>query len=202
MISSTSIQAFSNELKKIAATDADGQLITEKDVQTIKREVELWNKLRKASPVKVRQDRMADLHGGAYFDQQAKEIGLSKKDYESLAHEIGHAELDKKLIGRMLQHPAARTAFGFTPVAGAIAGAMAGRGNKKGLLLPLATAAPTIASEMWATHKGKKQLQAQGATPEEVRRYRKNLRDSLISYFGPPVEGAGAGALTYLIAKG
>jgi hypothetical protein len=198
MLTSPAIQAFRSELKKIAAAKPS---IQDKDVVAIKREVELWNKMRKASPVKVKRDRMADLHGGAYFDQQAKEIGLARNDYESLAHEIGHAELDKKLIGRLLQHPNARTLFNMTPLAGAAAGVLAAKGRKAGLLLPIATAAPTIASEMWATHKGGKKLKEQGATPDEVKRYKRGLRKSLVSYFGPPAEGAGAGALMYLLAR-
>ena len=197
MISSTSIRAFSNELEKIAAASTAPDV----DVKQLEREVDLWNKLRKISPVKVKQDRMADLHGGAYFDQQAKEIGLSKKDYESLAHEIGHAELDKKLLGRALQHPLARDAFYLTPIAGAIAGVLAAKGKKMGLMLPVATTLPTVGSEMWATHKGKKKLKEIGATKEEIDKYKKNLRSSLISYLGPPTEAAGAGSLTYLIAR-
>lgn len=198
MLNSPAIHAFRSELKKIAASKPS---IQEEDVVAIKREVELWNKMRKASPVKVKRDRMADLHGGAYFDQQAKEIGLARNDYESLAHEIGHAELNKKLLGRLLQHPHARALFNMTPLAGAAAGVLAAKGRKAGLLLPLATAAPTIASEIWATRRGGKKLEEQGATPEEVKRYRSGLRKSLVSYFGPPAEAAGAGALTYLLAR-
>jgi HAMP domain-containing protein len=199
MIHPTSIVAFRNELTKIAAKE--DQVISDKDVKSIKRELELWNKLRKVSPVKVKKDRMAVIHGGAYFDQQAKEIGLSKKDYESLAHEIGHAELDKKILGRILQHPTARAAMGLTPLAGAAAGALAARGRKLGLLLPVATAAPTVASEMWATSRGKKKLKEIGATDKEIERYKKNLRKSFGSYLGPPVEAAATGGMTYLIAK-
>ena len=198
MLDLSTFAAFSDELKKIAE---DKQPLREKDLDLIKRELELWNKLRDASPVKVKKDRMADLHGGAYFDQQAKEIGLSRKDYESLAHEIGHAELDKKLLGQMLQSPATRYAFGLTPLAGAVAGVLLARGKKKGLLLPVATAVPTIVSEMWATRKGRNKLQEVGATPQETGRYSKNLRGSLVSYFAPPLEGATAGSLTYLAAK-
>lgn len=198
MLTPPSIHAFRSELKKIAEAMPS---IKGEDVVAIKREVELWNKMRNASPVKVKRDRMADLHGGAYFDQQAKEIGMARNDYESLAHEIGHAELDKKLLGRLLQHPKARSLFNMTPLAGAAAGVLAARGRKAGLLLPIATAAPTIASEMWATSRGGKKLKEHGATPEEVKRYKSGLRKSLVSYFGPPSEAAAAGALTYLLAS-
>ena len=198
MLNSPAIWAFRSELKKIAAAKPSFQ---EEDVASLKRDVEMWKKMRKASPVKVKKDRMADLHGGAYFDQQAKEIGLARNDYESLAHEIGHAELDQKIVGRILQHPKARALFNMTPLAGAAAGVLMAKGHKAGMLLPIATAAPTIASEIWATHKGGKKLKEQGATPEEVKRYKKGLRQSLVSYFGPPAEAVGAGALMYLLAR-
>lgn len=197
MLPSISVQSFGNELTKIAKDKTSPIL----DEESLRREIALWKKLRKLSPVKVKKDVMADLHGGAYFDQEAKEIGLSRNDYESLAHEIGHAELDKMRLGRVLQHPHMRTAFNMTPLAGAVAGALASRGKKLGLLLPVATTAPTIASELWATHKGKNKLKEIGATPEEVKRYKKNLNKSFVSYMGPPTEAALAGGLTYLASK-
>jgi hypothetical protein len=199
MIPASSIQAFRSEIEKIA--EDRGQPISDREVKSIQREVDLWNRLRKISPVKVKEDRLADLHGGAYFDQQAQEIGLSKKDYESLAHEMGHAELDKKILGRLIQSPTARGVFGLTPLAGAVAGALVAKGKKLGLLLPVATAAPTISSEMWATHKGKGKLREAGATDEEIDRYKKNLRQSFLSYAGLPLEAAAAGGLTYTIGK-
>lgn len=181
MLSSQLIHAFGDELSKIAAAKPKKE-ISKAEVKQLQRDIDLWNKLRGSSPVKIRIDRDADMHGGGYFDQQAKEIGLSSKDYETLAHELGHAELDKKILGRFLQGPTARGLFDWTPVAGAIAGAGLARGKKLPLLLPLLTAAPTLISEHWATRRGGGRLEAAGATKEEVDKYRKALRSSLGTY--------------------
>jgi len=187
------MRSFGNELSKIAAAKSK-KAIPKVEVKQLKRDLELWNKLRGASPVKIRIDRDADLHGGGYFDQQAKEIGLSSKDYETLAHELGHAELDKKIIGRVLQGPTARGLFDWTPVAGAIAGAGLARGKKLPLLLPFLTAAPTLISEHWATVRGSGRLESAGATKKEVDMYRKALGSSLGTY-GSTIPTTGMAAL-------
>jgi len=167
----------------------------------LQRDLDLWNKLRGESPVKVKIDQGADIHGGGYFDQQAKEIGLSSKDYETLAHELGHAELDKKILGRFLQGPTARGLFDWTPVAGALAGAGLATGKKLPLLLPLLTAVPTLASEHWATLRGGKRLETAGATKKEVEKYRDNLRSSLGTYGATAPVSALAGIMGHAAAS-
>ena len=200
MIPSTSMRSFGNELSKIAAAKSK-KGISKAEIKQLKRDLELWNKLRGASPVKIKIDRDADLHGGGYFDQQAKEIGLSSKDYETLAHELGHAELDKKIIGRLLQGPTARGLFDWTPVAGALAGAGLATGKKLPLLLPLLTMGPTLISEHWATSKGGKSLKAVGGTKKEIEKYRKNLRSSLGSYGATAPVAALAGIMGHIAAS-
>lgn len=200
MISEDSIRSFGNELSKIAAAKPKKE-ISKADVKQLKRDIELWNKLRGESPVKIKIDRTADMHGGGYFDQQAKEIGLSSKDYETLAHELGHAELDKKILGRFLQGPTARGLFDWTPVAGAIAGAGLARGKKLPLVLPFLTAAPTIISEHWATRRGAGRLEAAGATMKEVEKYRKQLRSSLGTYGATAPVSALAGIMGHAVAS-
>ena len=171
-----SMSSFSDELLKIAV-DAAPKLKKE-DVKEIEREVELWNKLRGISPVKVKIDRKAAMHGGGYFDQQAKMIGMSTKDYETLAHEIGHAELDKRILGKLLQHPINRAFFPWTPVAGALAGVGLAKGKKWPLAIPALTSLPTLLSERWATRKGSKALKGVGATKKEIEDYKKVLKES------------------------
>ena len=200
MISAASINSFGDELSKIAAAKPKKD-IPKVEVKQLKRDLELWNKLRGASPVKIKIDRDADSYGGGYFDQQAKEIGLSSKDYETLAHELGHAELDKKIIGRLLQGPTARGLFDWTPVAGALAGAGLATGKKLPLLLPLLTMGPTLVSEHWATRKGAKRLKAAGGSKKEVEKYRDNLRSSLGSYGATAPVAALAGILGHAAAS-
>jgi hypothetical protein len=200
MLSPQSIRSFGNELSKIAAAKPKKE-ISKVEVKKLKRDIELWNKLRGASPVKIRIDRDADLHGGGYFDQQAKEIGLSSKDYETLAHELGHAELDKKIIGRFLQGPTARGLFDWTPVAGAVAGAGLARGKKLPMILPFLTAAPTLISEHWATVRGAGRLESAGATAKEVEKYRKQLRSSLGTYGSTAPISAMAALMGHAVAS-
>lgn len=199
VIPKASMRSFGDELSKIASSKEQG--VPKVEVKQLKRDLELWNKLRGSSPVKVKIDPEATQYGGGYFDQQAKEIGLSTQDYESLAHELGHAELDKKLLGRFLQGPTARGLFDWTPVAGALAGAGLATGKKLPLLLPLATVAPTLLSEHWATRKGAKHLETAGASKEEVEKYRKNLRSSLGSYGSVIPTSALAGVMGHLAAS-
>jgi len=195
MLPEVAIASFISEISKIAAK----QPSLKAELKEIKRDVELWNKLRAAEPkVKIKIDRAAEAHGGAYFDQQAKMIGLTRKDYESLAHELGHAEMDKKFLGRLLQHPTGRYAFEQTGKAAILGGVLAARGKKWGLLLPVATAAPTLLSEWLATRKGGKKLKLVGASKKEVEKYRKNLKDSFSTYASIIPEalmGTGAGMI-------
>jgi Zn-dependent peptidase ImmA (M78 family) len=75
--------AFSQELQKIAATKGD----------------KVYKSVAKNSPVSIRQHKDADEFGGGYFDQEKHEIVLSKKNYEVLAHEVGHAVLHEGIPG-------------------------------------------------------------------------------------------------------
>lgn len=200
MISSASMNSFGSELSKIAEKKPEKEL-SKKDLKQIQRGIELWNLLRKKSPVKVKIDRLADLHGGGYFDQAAKEIGMSSKDHETLAHELGHVDLDKNLIGRLLQHQIARGIFGLTPLMGAIAGASLARGRKLPLLIPVATAAPTLISERWATGKGGKRLKDAGASKKELEKYYSALSKSFSTYGATIPITLAAGLMGHVAAK-
>ena len=181
MLSGAAISSFATEISKIAAKQQE--TLPKADIKEIKREVELWNKLRAMEPkVKIKIDRDAEAYGGAYFDQQAKMIGLTRKDYESLAHELGHVEMDKKFLGRLMQHPISRSAFEATPIAAILGGVLLAKGKKLGLLLPIATATPTLLSEWLVTRKGGKKLELVGASKKEIDKYKKNLKASFKTY--------------------
>jgi hypothetical protein len=185
MIPISVMSSFSDELVKIAKDS---------------REKELWEKLKALSPVPVEVNPEAELYGGGYFDPDKKYIGLSSEDRNSLAHEIGHAILDQSILGKAVQHPIGRAAFPWTPIAGALGGVLLAKGKKMGLLLPVVTASPTLLSESLATGKGSKKLREAGATDEEIKEYRKALRNSYSTYAGIIPEGIVAGALGYLAA--
>jgi len=195
------MKAFSDELLKIAK-DAETKpaSLGKQEIKGIKRDIELWNKLRGSSPIKIKVEAKADRYGGGYFDQVAKEIGISRKDYETLAHELGHAELDKRLWGKIVQHPIARGAFPWTPVAGAIGGVLLSKGKKMGMLLPLATATPTLISEGMASSKGSKLLRDIGATKKEVDKYKKEMGGAFGTYFSSVPMAAIAAAMAHSVA--
>lgn len=177
-----SLASFSDELQKIAS---------EGKVPLAKAESKIFTQLMRGSPVKVRVTPDAAQYGGGYFDQVKKEIGISEKNYQTLAHEVGHAHIDKHLLGRLIQSRAARVASGVVPgvLAGIGAGLLMAKGKKWGLLLPAALAAPTILSEALATHKGGKLLDEAGASQEQRKNYNDNMRRGLGSYLLAPALG-------------
>lgn len=177
-----SFASFSDELHKIAA---------EGKVPLAKAEAKIFTALMKGSPVKVRVTPDAAMFGGGYFDQVNKEIGISEKDYKTLAHEVGHAHVDQHLLGRMIQSRAARVASGVVPgvLAGIGAGLLMAKGKKWGLLLPAALAAPTVLSELLASHKGGKLIEEQGASKEQKQSYNSRMRQGLGTYLLAPALG-------------
>ena len=158
-----SFSSFSDEFQKLAS----GKVPIEKA------EAKIFNQLMRGAPVKVKITPDAAAYGGGYFDQVKKEIGLSEKDYRVLAHELGHADIDKSLAGRVIQSRAARIANLASPLAAIGAGLLIAKGKKWGYLLPAAVAAPTLASEAIASIKGDKKVQDTGASEQHQRDYRR-----------------------------
>jgi hypothetical protein len=176
-----SFASFSDELVKLA----EGKIPLEKA------EARIFTSLMKGSPVKVTITSDAAMFGGGYFDQVKKEIGISEKNYETLAHEVGHAHVDQHILGKLIQSRAARVASGIVPgvLAGIGAGLLMAKGKKWGLLLPAALAAPTVLSEALASHKGGKLLEEHGATEEQQQSYRNHMRQGMRSYLLAPLLG-------------
>lgn len=177
-----SFASFSDELQKLAAGEK---------IPLSKAESKIFTFLMRGSPVKVRVTPDAVNYGGGYFDQVKKEIGISEKNYETLAHEVGHAQIDQHILGRMIQSRLARVASGVVPnvLAGVGAGLLMAKGKKWGLLLPAALAAPTVLSEALASHKGGKMLEEAGATAEQRKNYSSRMRQSLSTYLMAPALG-------------
>lgn len=180
-----SFASFSDELNKLAEKHHEK---TEKKIPLHKADHHIFEMLRKGSPVKVHITDEAHQFGGGFFDQVKKEIGLSEKSYETLAHELGHAHVDKHLLGQLIQSRAFRIAS--NPVSQILTGIGAGlllaKGHKWGLLLPTALAAPTVLSEALASRKGGKLIEEAGGTEEQQDRYRKRMREGMMSYLLAP----------------
>ena len=176
--------SFTDEVLKIAKERANKVPLSDADHH-------LFKAIKKGSPVKVLITPDAAHYGGGYFDQEKKEIGLSEKKFETLAHEVGHAHLDQHLLGRLIQHQAVRGASSLiaSALAGIGAGILMAKGQRWGLLLPAALSAPTIISEILATRKGGHRLEEEGATEEQKGRYHKQMREGLSTYFAAPALG-------------
>lgn len=184
-----SFRSFSDELRKLAAE--------EHKVPIADVDLRIFKKLSKDSPVKVRIVEEAKHYGGGYFDMINKEIGLSEQSFAVLAHELGHAHVDQHILGRLLQNPLARLPSqpGIQAMAAYGAGVLIAKGKRWGLLLPAALSAPTIISEMLATHKGGKLLEEAGASEEQQKYYRDKLRSGLASYLVAPAAATVGGGL-------
>lgn len=191
------LHSFSDELTKISEEAKKKS----PDRQKIQRQVELWKKLRAGTDTPVRVTGEADFYGRGFYDFKDKFVGVSQKDPHVLAHELGHADIDRNIVGKMIQNKVTSQAYPWTPVAGAVGGALLSRGKKWGALLPIATAAPTLLSEWLATRNGAKRLEGAGATPEEVDMYRSSMSDSASTYHAIIPETLLAGGLGYLAGR-
>ncbi len=181
------IRSFAQELGKIAES---------------KSERALYKRVKGESPVEVRHTEMARLYGGGYFDPAGEgHIGVSDKRFDALAHEIGHAKNHQTIWGKLIQSVPARLAFVLSPIAGAVAGTALAKGKKWPLIIPAAAVTPILLAEALATNTGHKVLEKVKARPEEVEKYRKNLRSAFSTYLQTPIASAATGALGYVLAQ-
>lgn len=182
----TTLHSFSLELEKIAET---------------KRERELFKRVKKESPVKVRITDTAKLFGGGYFDPAGEgHVGISDRHFDVIAHEIGHAQNHQKLWGKLIHSVPSMLAFKVAPIAGAFAGAALAKGKKWPLLVPAAAVTPILLAEALASNTGRKVLEKVKAKSEEVEKYRKNMRSAFSTYLDTPIASAAtAGAFYYLL---
>lgn len=181
------LHSFTLELEKIALS---------------KREKSLFRNVKKESPVEVRKTDDAKMFGGGYFDPSGEgHIGISDQRFDSLAHEVGHAKNHQTIWGKLIQSVPSRLAFAMAPVAGAAAGMALAKGKKWPLIIPVAAVTPILLAEALATNTGHKVLEKVKAKPEEVEKYRKNLRTAFSTYLQTPVASAAVGTLGYLVQK-
>jgi hypothetical protein len=182
---------LTDELLKIAET-----------AKVTPRTKEIYRKLLKLSPVDVKVTSEAKAFGGGFFDQKTRQIAVDEgKDWHALAHEIGHAELDKHILGRLIQHPIVRSTFDLVPILGGAAGVLWAKGKKWGVLLPLAATVPTLLSEAMATSRGKKKLEEIDLRPKEMDAYQHRLRSAFLSYGAKPLSAAAFGGLFHAMVK-
>jgi hypothetical protein len=184
--------AFVEELCKIA--EAQRKPLSKADAM-------IYRALVKGSPVKIKVTEEAKDYGGGYFDPEKKLIAVDKKDFSVLAHELGHADLDKGLLGRMLQSRLARLAYMKSGIASIGAGILMAKGKKWGLLLPALAVAPTLASEALATSKGRRLLDELKAGKRQLQKFENVTGKGMTSYVVKPIEQAFGGVLSYALSK-
>jgi hypothetical protein len=185
-------RAFAVELLKIA--EAQKKPISKADAM-------IYRALVKGAPVKIKVTEEAKDYGGGYFDQDTKTIGLDKKDFSVLAHELGHAELDKHVLGRLLQSRLVRLAYMSSGLASVGAGILMAKGKKWGLLLPALAVAPTLASEALATSKGRKLLSELKAGKRQLQKFENSVEEGMASYVAKPMRDAVGGVLSYALSR-
>ncbi len=162
---------------------------------------ELRRRLEKASPTDVHVMAADDDRGPHYDERNGKaRVSIRKgEDPAILAHELGHAELDRETIGRIVQSPTVRIGAVIATMIGSTVASAKGHPGIGTAIASLASL-PTLAYEGWATSRGLKQLETAGATPEEMSAARKRLTTAWGSYGLIPVAAAGDYATMRLIA--
>lgn len=131
--------------------------------------------------------------GGAYIPGD-NTILLGKDGPAILSHEMGHAELQKSLPGRLSQGVLARSAPILAGAAGVLGGAATGK-KSVALGVPLMMNVPQLANEAAASIKGHRFLRDAGASKEDLSGARKEMLKNYSRYAGL----AGMGALGGLV---
>ena len=189
-----------------------------------KRLVQLVRKLREELPeeltvrIEPRNKKLMQLWGGGVYGD-AKEIAqaLKRKDLgggkmvmlmraddpSTLAHELGHAQFDKGLVGRVLQNPHVRgigSALGASmgPLAGLVVGSATGSrlaGAAAGAITPFIGRAPVLIGEAVASKKAIDSLRRAGMNEKEIDAAKRDLGKALLTYMRSPVKAAVLGAM-------
>jgi Zn-dependent membrane protease YugP len=205
------LQAFSHEVEKTSSSLLAALLSKPMGDYALKRDTskagkERAQKLRDAiakvdrTPVTEAKSRQ-----GPHFDVSKERVVVRKNEApEILAHELGHAEIHRSPMGRLVQNPTANLVSGLSPLAGIIAGASAGsKGPSMGTALALAIAtAPQALYEAEASRRGMRKMREAGASEEELSRARKKLMSAWGTYAIRAPEAVGNYLLTQRVVGG
>lgn len=138
---------------------------------------------------------------GPHYNKDSKGVqyvGVRKdEDPAILAHELGHSELDREVLGRILQSLPSRLLF----PAGSLAGYAIARGGEPtiGAVIAAASSLPILTYEGMASLRAVDRLKRVGATDEELSAAKKKLLQAWGSYATLPVEAAGNAATFSLL---
>lgn len=207
MISHDFVRSCQRELVKVA-----------KKEKSKPDEMRLWKGLHKKTKVPIKSlkldidSRLLGALGPHVSRQDGKlTIRVNKPGSEGLpdfldpvamlAHEIGHTEVDKTMIGRMAQSLPVHMATDKAKTVALFANMLAStpKGKQLALALPLAATVPTLGTEAAASIKGYKMLKDMNATDEELKKYRKALATAWLTYTTIPL-GVAAAAVAGRVA--
>ena len=90
-----------------------------------------------------------------------------------LSHELGHADIHKNMLGRLVQNPVTTGAASLAPALAGVGGFASGfsddeRVRRGAVLAPLAMSAPTLAYEAGASLLGARKLRRAGASGKQM----------------------------------
>jgi hypothetical protein len=208
MVEPALFHSFQRELTKVAKKE------------TKPKEMRLWKKLVKSTKTPVKTYDIKDVDHrllamlGPHMARDKKGVKIlietpklkDKNKYSpiaALAHEIGHTEVDKHLLGRIAQSAPARAGAAMAPTAALFASLLAStpRGKALALALPLAATVPTLGTEAAASLKGYELLKEMDATKEELKKYRTDLAKAWLTYASIPLQ-VGVGAIAGRALRG
>lgn len=194
--------------KRVAALSQMSDLLNDPDPRAAR----LYQKLKRESPVKVNEPPAGKKPVIAQYvfnsdSRSAKKLGVNpgevvigprSKHPHILAHELGHADLDRG-AGRLLQNKTTAVAgrLGSNAIVGGALGYAAGRSGNETLekwapLAPLAASAPMLGYEALASVKGLKRMHAAGASAQQIRRAYRSMIPAWGTYVGGTAASSGA----------
>ena len=141
-------------------------------------------------------------------EESAIYMGTTKSP-EVLAHEIGHANIDKSRLGRIVQNNVTTHLgnLGGKSLVGGLSGGLSGMSDNQnvqrlGRWAPLLMAAPQLAYEGGASISGLMNLRRQGASSQQMRKAVGTLLPAWGTYAARPVISTGIAHLTQAGVRG
>lgn len=213
MISSQVLRAFHEEMSKEAFLGSlasqvirrsMGPGILQKDPEDDRKKA-LRDALLKGEAVEVRYQQDEGGSGPHYNNAGGKTYVSVRKEEDPgiLAHELGHAEVDRTAFGKFLQSPALRGIATVGAVGGTMVGMMASSPAHRtiGTVIALASTTPILGAEGLASSHAIKKLRAAGATEGEVSAAKKRLTKAFGTYATVPAGILGDIATASLLSR-
>lgn len=194
MITTESLVSFRREMTKEAILGTLGSLLIQQALAPSvlrldpdgPRQKALREALLKSESVEVRYQPEGVGGPGPHYSNTGRPY-VSVREGEDpgiLAHELGHAEIDRSGFGKLLQSSMLRGASVVGAVGGTALGMMGSTPSHRtiGTLIAMASTAPILGAEGWASAKAVDKLRRAGATESEVGAAKKRLLKAFGTY--------------------